>query len=665
MHGGQQGPHGDAIPGFEGAAECLQRLLTVLNEPAKPGDKPGLDRRKCQSLSTASLPPIAPITYSQRGQAASYLSRVDNPVDSAAVVSSIESPVHHEKTSKEHSPAHHRRPTIMNQPKQGLTRGALDISPARTPSTGPGRSKLELLNAQYAQSKRPQPGECGQSPASRQHVHDDITNSLLQPCEHDLVELKESQERAQLHACDDSHANSHVAHADEVALNSILRRSRGDELTIAKSMACLLEEQINTLRLEHADEVAELSSVIQSQHAELVELQAHHQQDLLVAHRKEQQALAKVRAVELQNMQLKKELQAAARSMTRMEDLQEEEFDDYVQLLKRLGDSSSEPVLQNLFVWTSMELIGMGNYGYVFTCRSKKSGARVVVKLQSERWASVVAKEWAHGAAVGQHDHLVEYIDAVMHRDANHEIKHLLEEGFRDGVLRGKRPENFPKCYFCLAIEYMDRGTVQHLMNFRLLTLDGVGAITRQIGSALAFMHKKSRTHNDVKPENILLREDPKSGSLVAKLADLGLAEYSVERQRDCDLLGYTVFCMGLAEGFSKVPAGVERAEAVTRFKSAGPSKCGGNHTLWSALAGAIEGLWMSGMDMYQVQYMEELQHLIVNVPECREASGLEECAKLEVKKSVQNTTANIVRRASQQIDGLKFLGDVGDQQAS
>ena len=50
---------------------------------------------------------------------------------------------------------------------------------------------------------------------------------------------------------------------------------------------------------------------------------------------------------------------------------------------------------------------------------------------------------------------------------------------------------------------YMDRGTVQDLMDQDVLPLESIGAVTRQISAALAFMHKKKRTHNDIKPEII------------------------------------------------------------------------------------------------------------------------------------------------------------------
>merc|ERR1711904_766108 len=100
----------------------------------------------------------------------------------------------------------------------------------------------------------------------------------------------------------------------------------------------------------------------------------------------------------------------------------------------------------------------------------------------------------------------------------------------------------------------MDRGTVQDLMDQDILTQESMGAITKQISSALAFMHQYKRTDNDIKLENILLRSSKCHICLIAKLADFGLANHSVDRKRDCELWGYTIWCMSLKHKFVKVP---------------------------------------------------------------------------------------------------------------
>ena len=48
-------------------------------------------------------------------------------------------------------------------------------------------------------------------------------------------------------------------------------------------------------------------------------------------------------------------------------------------------------------------------------------------------------------------------VEVMMHRDSGSEIQNLLRRSFDEGLLTGKRPAFFPDCYFCMALEYMDR----------------------------------------------------------------------------------------------------------------------------------------------------------------------------------------------------------------
>ena len=43
-----------------------------------------------------------------------------------------------------------------------------------------------------------------------------------------------------------------------------------------------------------------------------------------------------------------------------------------------------------------------------------------------------------------------------------------------------------------MMMEHMNRGTVAHLSERGLINLEGLAAVVRQIGSALAFMHKSA-----------------------------------------------------------------------------------------------------------------------------------------------------------------------------
>merc|ERR1719183_1533331 len=120
----------------------------------------------------------------------------------------------------------------------------------------------------------------------------------------------------------------------------------------------------------------------------------------------------------------------------------------------------------------------------------------------------------------------------------------------------------------------MDRGTVQNFIDSGHLTIESLGAISQQVASALAFMHKKKRTHNDIKPENILLCTGPDGSCLLAKLADLGLAEHSLDQRRDRTLFAYTLWCVGLERTFERCPQESDRRmEACHLFSKATPAR--------------------------------------------------------------------------------------------
>merc|ERR1740123_97652 len=119
-----------------------------------------------------------------------------------------------------------------------------------------------------------------------------------------------------------------------------------------------------------------------------------------------------------------------------------------------------------------------------------------------------------------------------------------------------------------MTFELMDRGTVRGFMEEHF-SLEGLGAVARQVASAVAFMHARRRTHNDVKPDNILLQLAPDGKQIVVKLADLGMAAHSTDRERDCDLLAYSLWCLGVGQKFHRCPPRAERPDAVDELRSA------------------------------------------------------------------------------------------------
>merc|ERR1712232_268544 len=134
------------------------------------------------------------------------------------------------------------------------------------------------------------------------------------------------------------------------------------------------------------------------------------------------------------------------------------------------------------------------------------------------------------------HGNIMRYMQAVQHHDVNNEIRNHL------ALLQGGQSVRAQGHYLCFLIEYMDRGTVQHLMDRDAITSRCMAAIVRQVASALAFIHRHQRIHNSLNPANILLRQSSFEKELVVKLADCGVAELSTNRKRDGNLLGYVIW---------------------------------------------------------------------------------------------------------------------------
>lgn len=321
---------------------------------------------------------------------------------------------------------------------------------------------------------------------------------------------------------------------------------------------------------------------------------------------------------------------------------------DYSSFMSQIINSSARPVLDEALDMRGAELLGMGQYGYVMTCKSKGSNEKVVLKLQGTRWLDVAVKEWNHCQKVGKHPNIVEMKEPLMHRDSDRAIQGRILAGFdqakevltiagysdASGVLAGKIPTWFPDAYLCMVTEFMDCGPVSSFMDKQLLTLEGACAVTRQVASALSFMHEQKRSHNNIRPETILLKRSPHGNVLQVKLADLGSAEHAVEHIRDRDFLAYTIWCMVVGKTFSSCPPKETRPEALAEFQKA--SLLGRRATArGTSLIEAVVGLWnerFKKLDMSQIATMPELEGCEVREPEALEMRRhLTVCANSEV----------------------------------
>jgi len=378
------------------------------------------------------------------------------------------------------------------------------------------------------------------------------------------------------------------------------------------------ESDLDRTRVEaatRAEELRQIKSQFLAQGEEFKRFREMHKQTKASVQVQEE-ALAKENRDNI--AELDKALHEKTYAMKRLQAESEREIEDCIEFGRRLAFSSAYPALERNYDFSRFDILGMGNYGFAVAChavgKDGELGDKVVLKLMSDRWANVAIREWGHGSSMRAHPNIVEHRDLIMHRDAHRELQHLLKAGFEQGVLTGREPEMYPQTYFCLVLEYMDSGTVGDLVDRGLMTLEISGAIARQVASALAFVHKSKRTHNDIKPTNVLVRvAEPGGDRLVAKLCDFGLTQHSADRERDFELFAYMIWCLVTGRAFTRAPSSQdEREEALSTLAK---HRASGPREIFHAVRSSIAGMWRGEMSMVEVEKMPALQGLTVPLP--------------------------------------------------
>uniref|UniRef100_A0A8R1I057 Protein kinase domain-containing protein n=2 Tax=Caenorhabditis japonica TaxID=281687 RepID=A0A8R1I057_CAEJA len=144
------------------------------------------------------------------------------------------------------------------------------------------------------------------------------------------------------------------------------------------------------------------------------------------------------------------------------------------------------------------EHLGAGAYGSVTTCKSKTSGEEFAVKIVDKAGESHSRKR------------ILREVNIFKKCKGNENIVQLLD-WFEDDK------------NFYLVMEKMRGGPLlQHILQRGYFTEEEARRVTKDIASALKFMHDRGIAHRDVKPENVLCT-DPNHVSPV-KLCDLDLA---------------------------------------------------------------------------------------------------------------------------------------------
>jgi len=184
---------------------------------------------------------------------------------------------------------------------------------------------------------------------------------------------------------------------------------------------------------------------------------------------------------------------------------------------------------------------------------------------------------------------------------------------------------------------------VQNLINRKILKFEDVCAITRQLADALVYVHDQKRTHNDIKPENVLLCSSSCGGHLVAKLADFGLADHSVDRSRDYELFAYTIWCTGLGKTFTKVPSADERESAMSEFQTSNHPSNSTERQIWGTITETIAGIWETKVDLFVLAEMKALQDMKITASQ-EFKKKLEGDALKDLKRRSLARTATIMR---------------------
>ncbi|CAE8704249.1 unnamed protein product [Polarella glacialis] len=122
--------------------------------------------------------------------------------------------------------------------------------------------------------------------------------------------------------------------------------------------------------------------------------------------------------------------------------------------------------------------------------------------------------------------------------------------GYAEGKLKPDiQRSKFPEQFLFITMEFMNRGTVQNWIDQETLQPSGMLAILQNVATALAHLHENGVTHNDMKPENVLLHADS-NGRVQVKLADLGMAQSSENRSSDITRYGMSALCMVTGEKY-------------------------------------------------------------------------------------------------------------------
>lgn len=249
--------------------------------------------------------------------------------------------------------------------------------------------------------------------------------------------------------------------------------------------------------------------------------------------------------------QAQAELAAKTEALKNMEETHEEEVEASLDFWRGISKHAVLTIDTKVDLEHS-EWIGNGKFGFILKAKRRSDEREVVVKMMGLRWAHIACKEWQQAKAFDAHPNIVDYEEVMLHADNDHFVEKLLKAGYERGDLKSrKKRAKFPDRYICLTQEFMNQGTVQDWMDEGHLREFGILHVMEKVAEALAHMHSCDVTHNDIKPENVMLNQTPGSGAeVIVKLGDLGCAIKSKDTSADYWQYGMTGICMITRESF-------------------------------------------------------------------------------------------------------------------
>ena len=163
--------------------------------------------------------------------------------------------------------------------------------------------------------------------------------------------------------------------------------------------------------------------------------------------------------------------------------------------------------------------LGQGGFGTVYLARNRFLGTINVIKRLHAQYASDQEFKWKfvnEGRVMRRLRGCPHIVDIEQMTET--EDRHLI-----------------------LVMEYVPGGDLETLMQARFLTVEEVIEFARQIAVGLQAAHQAGLIHRDIKPQNVLLGEDPATGNVQLKLIDFGIAADQMSQHQTSVMRGGSI----------------------------------------------------------------------------------------------------------------------------